>query len=195
MPIAQSSIACAMFCSITETCCSASYNEKSTQCGLDQTCCPQNDSSEEGIVMRKTNESVSLLCPCGWTLHESKCYFFSEDTAIWKNSKTACEAHGSNLAEVKTDSTRNFLRIKAAEYRDSAEAFWIGLTDIDDNGVWIWSSSQTEATVTDWYHTQPTMVYQLKEQNCVFLFRKFGYKWNDAYCEDECQYVCEKTVS
>lgn len=58
MPIAQFSIACAMFCSITEGCCSASYNEKSTQCGLDKTCCPQSDSSEEVIIMRKTNGNL-----------------------------------------------------------------------------------------------------------------------------------------
>lgn len=58
-------IACAMFCSITERCCSASYNEKSTQCGLDKTCCPQSDSLEEGIIMRKTNGNlVKMVYGC-----------------------------------------------------------------------------------------------------------------------------------
>lgn len=65
MPIAQSSICCTMFCSITEGCCSATYNEKSTQCGLDKTWCPQSDSLEEGIIMMKTNgKLVEMVYGC-----------------------------------------------------------------------------------------------------------------------------------
>ncbi|CAC5392762.1 unnamed protein product [Mytilus coruscus] len=49
---APSSAACASLCSIHRACCSASFDRKSKQCNLDESCCPKSESSEDALMLK-----------------------------------------------------------------------------------------------------------------------------------------------
>ncbi|CAG2226951.1 unnamed protein product [Mytilus edulis] len=86
---ATSSIACSTLCCVLGTCCYASYDKKTRQCILEESCCPQSEISGDALMMKKFT------------------------------------------------------------------AFWLGGTDIEKEGDWIWSTSQTDITFNDWHVGRP----------------------------------------
>lgn len=51
--ITLSPIECALLCSLEETCCYASYDRITNHCFLDGSCCPQNESSVDALMLKK----------------------------------------------------------------------------------------------------------------------------------------------
>lgn len=67
--------------------------------------------------------------------------------------------------------------------------YWIGGTDIQNENLWIWSSSETKLTFFDWSPAQPNNYYG--DQHCL----EFNYKsaWNDKECALLRPFICEKS--
>uniref|UniRef100_A0AAQ6A9V8 C-type lectin domain-containing protein n=1 Tax=Amphiprion ocellaris TaxID=80972 RepID=A0AAQ6A9V8_AMPOC len=63
-------------------------------------------------------------CEAGWEHHGGKCYNFTTNKSSWEESRNFCQSQGGDL--VKIDSS------------DEQDKFWIGLTDSEEEGRWLW---------------------------------------------------------
>ncbi|CAC5391770.1 unnamed protein product [Mytilus coruscus] len=196
-----SSIACSTLCCMLGSCCYASYDKKTRQCILEESCCPQSELSADALMMKKSTDS--LQCQNGWLKNENKCYYFSDDKTNWNDAKSICESYEGMLVEVISSCELDFLKTKATGYSSyniyygyvylhkvSFIAFWLGGTDIEKEGNWIWSTSQTDITFNDWGLHQPSNTNG--KEHCVQMKREYNLKWNDDPCMLGTRFICEK---
>lgn len=71
-------------------------------------------------------------------------------------------------------------------------AFWLGGSDLENEGVWVWTTSGRYFSVTDW-HTRTIREPNNRNGNehCLELNNILGYEWNDDNCLKRNKYICE----
>uniref|UniRef100_K1QXL0 Perlucin n=1 Tax=Magallana gigas TaxID=29159 RepID=K1QXL0_MAGGI len=69
--------------------------------------------------------------------------------------------------------------------------FWIGLSDILVDGEWLWMSTQTIATYTNWVPGEPNN-YQSIAEDCAAMRTSHRFHWNDFACSTKLHFICEK---
>lgn len=69
--------------------------------------------------------------------------------------------------------------------------FWIGLSDILVDGEWLWMSTQTIATYTNWVPGEPNN-YQSIAEDCAAMRTSHRFHWNDFPCSTKLHFICEK---
>jgi len=67
---------------------------------------------------------------------------------------------------------------------------WIGLTDIEEEGVYVWENSGEVASYFDWFSGQPDGA-ALPEDDCVVMSYNDNYLWYDAPCDTLYRPFCE----
>ena len=103
---------------------------------------------------------------------------FLEERMTWYEAKNACNKISGHLVEIDTAEKHNLLVAESQKRGlNSTHNLWIGLNDLDSEGVWRWSQSGEEATFTAWRDGQPNS--SQGEQDCAGL-EDFG--WNDLWC-------------
>ena len=71
-------------------------------------------------------------------------------------------------------------------------AFWLGLNDLDSEGLYVWENSKRSANFTAWGENEPSGV---EEENCIAATQQHFYFWSDENCHDrKSQPVCESAV-
>lgn len=69
---------------------------------------------------------------------------------------------------------------------------WIGLTDRQTDGHWVWDSDNSTLTYNDW---DPEPNGGETENCCVFWEAVHAiWTWNDVPCDRKVGYVCEKLL-
>jgi ectoine hydroxylase-related dioxygenase (phytanoyl-CoA dioxygenase family) len=74
------------------------------------------------------------------------------------------------------------------------ETFWIALTDVEEEGTWMWMNSHTLLTsdsFTDWSPGQPNNYKD--NENCAHINAGLNFLWNDYACHENYYYICEMT--
>lgn len=74
-------------------------------------------------------------------------------------------------------------------YNEFLEGYWIGLSDILFEGDWLWTSSQTSPSYTDWSPTSPNNAGH--HQDCAMFYAPESFHWNDHYCTVKAAFICE----
>ncbi|XP_030247934.1 C-type lectin domain family 4 member M-like [Sparus aurata] len=137
-------------------------------------------------------------CLPGWTYTNSLCYYFafSETTSrrSWQEARLFCTRRGGDLAMV--DSREKHLAIIELlnNYQDpsrpiSHSGFWIGLRDVEEEGVWKWQDG-TRLSEGYWNDGEPN---NSGNEDCAAAYpRSNPYKsWNDAPCSYDLKWICE----
>ncbi|KAL0970110.1 hypothetical protein UPYG_G00237260 [Umbra pygmaea] len=81
-------------------------------------------------------------CSSDWIFFNGSCYYFSNDIMTWKQSKYACIRDGGHLVIIESLQEQEFLRIKVGN-PDYADSPWIGMTDQNTEGTWVWVDNTT----------------------------------------------------
>lgn len=67
------------------------------------------------------------------------------------------------------------------------ERTWVGGTDEEDEGTWVWSGTKQQLDYTNWAIGEPGGL----EGDCMYLNRDYSGKWCDNPCETKYNFVCE----
>ncbi|XP_061599042.1 C-type lectin domain family 4 member M-like [Cololabis saira] len=138
-------------------------------------------------------------CSPGWTFMNSLCYFFpfadTYSSVNWQQARDHCKRQGGDLAIV--DSREKHLAITNLihNYKDPKtwmyqSGFWIGLRDVEEEGRWKWLDG-TRLNEGYWNDGEPN---NEDNEDCAAVYpRSNPFKaWNDAPCNFNLKWICEK---
>nr|QJS38721.1 C-type lectin [Macrobrachium rosenbergii] len=129
-----------------------------------------------------------LVCEEGWFKLRSSCYFISEDTSTWEESRQNCIALNSDLVRITHDDEYNFLRDLAKGHHT-----YIGLSDPHD-GTYRWVADDTVCQIDKswWREGQPDNCEG--EEDCIH-YHASTEGLNDVSCDNKFRYICEKPAN
>ncbi|XP_035694513.1 uncharacterized protein LOC118428529, partial [Branchiostoma floridae] len=135
------------------------------------------------------------VCPSGWSSGGYLCYRAFADSVDAATAATNCGVAGGRLATVKHRTINNLLvRLKNAV--DSNADFWIGLSDKETEGVWMWSDGTVSSGFNAWAPGEPN---NAGNEDCVHYWsHSKGASqrdlWNDIGCSHSKKYLCERDI-
>ena len=100
----------------------------------------------------------------------------------FSSAKKFCQSKGAILPEPRTESMRNLMR----QSEDFPYYFWLGLTDIANEGQYVWESDNSTVSDFDWKEGFPLGG---KDHNCVL---RSSTGWRDLDCSRPCYIFCQK---
>ncbi|KAF3707143.1 C-type lectin domain family 4 member F C-type lectin superfamily member 13 [Channa argus] len=151
-----------------------------------------------------TNEPCQK-CEEGWELHGGKCYYFSNKPSSWSQSREECVRRGGDLVKIDSREEQSFLEERLRNKMNEAEdKFWIGLTDSQEEGRWLWvDGSELDTSLKFWSGKEPDNWKGTNEvnpdgQDCVRMGEKGGAVdlkcWFDQSCNNPHKSICEKAA-
>ena len=131
-------------------------------------------------------------CDESWTLSNGHCYLVVDEQKSWDDASAYCENISSYLVEVTTDAEREFAAKLLRDYtNDGSYKFWIGVTDRDTEGRFLYQHDQQLVPGNYWYEGEPND-YGAGE-DCAHMSRYIGVlNLNDIPCGHKRRFVCEK---
>ena len=72
--------------------------------------------------------------------HNGLCYQFVNNEMSWASAREDCHDKGGYLAEVSDQATQDFLVTSLHSLNWQRHGVWIGATDHDEEGTWIWDT-------------------------------------------------------
>ncbi|NP_001290745.1 asialoglycoprotein receptor 2-like [Esox lucius] len=140
-------------------------------------------------------------CASGWEFYNGSCYHFSEDKLTWEQSQYACIRDGGHLVIIESHQEQDFIRMKVGN-TDITNSYWIGMTDIKVEGVWVWMDNTTLSNNTMyWDQNNGTQVSAFPEPNnwessedCAHMGVRCSGQiscWFDYGCNIPSKSICE----
>ncbi|XP_055014606.1 CD209 antigen-like protein E isoform X2 [Boleophthalmus pectinirostris] len=135
-----------------------------------------------------TTKDMSRLCPLGWRRYGSKCYFLSTQRADFDQSRKNCEVMGAQLVKLNNRREQGFLT-------GLTEAAWIGMTDRNREGIWLWlDGTPVNRNELQWAPGQPDD--SNGGEDCGDIRNQNNFVGlNDAKCSFLMQWICEKPLN
>merc|ERR1711893_212864 len=88
--------------------------------------------------------SSSGTCDDGWISFYGKCFYFSPKGADvnWDEAQSICTELGGTLAEPRTATLDGFFseQFTQMSHLDGGQTWWLGATDLEQEGRWKWWS-------------------------------------------------------
>ncbi|XP_066984550.1 hepatic lectin-like isoform X2 [Macrobrachium rosenbergii] len=133
-----------------------------------------------------------FVCGRGWFKLRSSCYFISEDTSTWEESRQKCIALNSDLVKITHDDEYNFLRDLAKGHHT-----YIGLSDLQEEGTYRWVADGTVHQIVEswWRKGEPNNCNgcgpNSAGEDCAH-YHSSNDGLNDIACDTKFRYICEK---
>ncbi|XP_012946935.1 macrophage mannose receptor 1 [Aplysia californica] len=127
-------------------------------------------------------------CPNGWSGHNDYCYKLfkeAEDKKNWQAAQTFCEIFGGSLPSAHDKATVDFIGDLTGYYYNPGN-IWIGLTDKDKEGSYVWSDGSPFDYVS-WHDGEPNNIHGTED--CIQMTLRTG-TWNDFNCFAVAAFVC-----
>ncbi len=118
-------------------------------------------------------------------------YFAACPTELnWNDASSVCSNNGyDGLATILDASENNFLHT-LQPLRSSADYYWIGLNDIQNENSFQWTSGYP-VSYTNWVPGEPN---NAGNEDCIHLYGANALntqQWNDMPCVNEVYFICE----
>ncbi|XP_038164293.1 CD209 antigen-like protein E [Cyprinodon tularosa] len=154
---------------------------------------------ENEDLRRNLSDETCLKCEAAWELHGVNCYYFSNNNSTWNESRDSCIGQGGDLVKIDSREEQMFLERKIIEkMTNKDDSFWIGLTDSETEGSWVWvDGSPLNKSLSFWGGSDPDGKGggPESEVDCVRTLKIGNFiKWFDRYCKDRLRRICEKTA-
>ncbi|CAB3364841.1 Hypothetical predicted protein [Cloeon dipterum] len=117
-------------------------------------------------------------------------YYVSTQRLSWHLAGKFCKLNGMELASIETEAENNAL---FAITRNDTGSFWISGTDSGSEGKFYWAGTGKDVEdFTNFVDGEPNN--DKGNENCLELFtHESVLYWNDNFCEDQNQFICEFT--
>uniref|UniRef100_A0A8W8I828 C-type lectin domain-containing protein n=1 Tax=Magallana gigas TaxID=29159 RepID=A0A8W8I828_MAGGI len=125
------------------------------------------------------------VCDNGWIPYENHCYWCSPNPDNFHNAVVNCSGKGSILIEIKDAAEEKWVLLQSL-IRNYTN-LWIGLTDLVDEGQYVYSSSGLKPFYSNWEKSQPDGGVEDNE-DCAALHTP-QRKWHDYPCSDNHSYL------
>lgn len=135
-------------------------------------------------------DNLGGVCPAPYVAIGTGCYeFLTVLQETWADARYICQSAGGDLAIVDDcqDLTSIIQYINSAVSPLPATGFWIGATDNTTEGEWVWQDGSMVPMGTPFWGRdgegplQPDD--QFASQNCLELWARDRYYFNDVECE------------
>ena len=124
------------------------------------------------------------VCKPGWSYFGGICYSTSQTCKNWTEAQKTCQSYSANLISVRNQEENVYI-----QHRLNGARGWIGLSDRDTEGTFVWADNQTN-NFTYWAKNQPN---NFNNEDCVHtLGVKHSFKWNDVSCGSCHNYTCSE---
>ncbi|KAM7418318.1 hypothetical protein PAMA_015775 [Pampus argenteus] len=144
----------------------------------------QKDTTDDKTPKPKTEEES---CPQNWLIFGSSCYYISSERRSWDDSRQDCVQRHADLVIINS-------RLEQAFLTGFAMAAWVGMTDREEEGTWIWvDGTPVNKNRLQWARGQPDGANG--GEDCGELRTMRGFiGLNDLNCTARIQWICEKTL-
>ncbi|KAI4888302.1 hypothetical protein NFI96_031298 [Prochilodus magdalenae] len=130
---------------------------------------------------------VLLLFSALWTLSlcGTRHFHLVNKQKNWTEAQSYCREKFTDLATIESQKEMDAL---IAVLNGRGGRFWIGLKqkDLQDNTNWTWSDG-SDSSYRYWNTGEPNYG---KNEMCVQLLHNSLYRWNDAGCHQQHQFIC-----
>ncbi|XP_041828863.1 asialoglycoprotein receptor 1-like [Melanotaenia boesemani] len=142
-------------------------------------------------------------CQSGWVPFSSSCYLFSytESTTLnknWLESRVDCKRRGSDLIVIDNKEEQRFVSSTIDNMRAGRDiwqqGFWIGLSDTDSEGTWVWINNVTEVEQRYWMDGEPNEWGRHGEDCGVAVYsdhNPWKTRFDDNCLRSEKKWICE----
>lgn len=136
---------------------------------------------------------VSASCEAQWTGFGSSCYKI-HSYQDWSNAKLNCQNFGGKLVKIESDDENHFIKTKYLS--GGGGRYWIGLSDLGNEGDWRWTDGTGITGYKKWRSGQPNN--HEGNQHCGAILKgnyysaNYNAEWNDEKCSLTLDYICEK---
>jgi hypothetical protein len=168
-------------------------------------------------VSSQCTGEITHTCKQGWVPFNGHCYKFVLEGMNWHAARRNCMAQGGNLAWFHTAKEHTFLR-KMIEFKRPTTGvnpgtepsyewivFWLGGTDLEEEGTWRWSHDNTLVPTQFWASKavgavvdEPNNNNRYNENCLIMYFRNTFEQLNmhekalaDLRCEDAFGSICK----
>ena len=137
--------------------------------------------------------SLKLSCPEGWIEQAGKCYRLPNETTDFHSAAARCQQLGGKLTEPKNKQDNDVL-ITLVKYHSNKSRFWLGITDENQEGNFVFLSTREPIPFASWADDQPDNggFFSWSGEDCVELRIEWGEKWNDHGCDEGKHFICER---
>ncbi|XP_073318885.1 ladderlectin-like [Pagrus major] len=148
-----------------------------------------------GAVSSSDDHQVKLQrggCPMFWYGFNGRCYKYAAAHLTWADAELYCVSEGANLVSIHSLEEQNFIKALIKNF-DHTEGFtWIGLSDTQKEGGWMWSDGCAVDFVF-WDAGQPDN--HGGNEHCVHSNHGKDQKWNDLGCSRTFPSVCASRIA
>ncbi|XP_026069063.1 C-type lectin mannose-binding isoform-like isoform X6 [Carassius auratus] len=108
---------------------------------------------------------LACLClPEKWVQDKGRFYVFSNDTKEWNSSRQRCQDLGGDLVIINSSEEQEFLAQQIVDF-NALVLHWIGLTDHQTEGVWLWVDNSLLNNNISWLNLFIPTPFQDPSQN------------------------------
>ncbi|KAK9977918.1 hypothetical protein ABG768_019698 [Culter alburnus] len=140
----------------------------------------------------------SLSCtykglPERWVQDKGRFYVFSNNTKDWNSSRERCQDLGGDLVIINSIEEQEFLAQQIVT-SNALVLHWIGLTDRQTEGTWLWVDNTPLNNNLSWWIFPPDdhdTSDPLGEDCAVLNGYLRGEKWGDISCLKKERSICE----
>ncbi|KAG7455092.1 hypothetical protein MATL_G00252710 [Megalops atlanticus] len=143
--------------------------------------------SSTALGADETESMCDSSCPTGWTSFGDRCFQYVATKMNWVDAESHCLKLGGNLASVHSEEEHQFLRELYKRNDPTESPFWVGLTDRQKEGTWLWSDG-SEVDFTRWNSHEPNN--NLLGEDCVHTNWPLQKGWNDFTCNFGFAFIC-----
>ncbi|XP_052076832.1 uncharacterized protein LOC127714840 isoform X3 [Mytilus californianus] len=142
------------------------------------------------------SQPSTLPCPTGWESHGLKCYKMYHKFCNFLNAKKYCHDQNAEVIMPKTEEENNIMKtlLQQVKFNNSNQwnGIWIGLTDNESEGTWIWNDGTRLDSAYDDWNTDYREPGGGDTENCVII-PKATRRWHDIKCGKSNKYsaVCQ----